>query len=52
MKKRIYYFSMEKLLLFFQKGQFAIFFPQDLHRLGIQVSGSAKLKKVVIKVKI
>lgn len=32
--------------------QFAVLFPQDLHKPGIKVNGSAKVKKVVMKVKI
>jgi YhcH/YjgK/YiaL family protein len=32
-------------------GQFAVLFPQDLHKPGIKVDNSVKVKKVVIKVR-
>jgi YhcH/YjgK/YiaL family protein len=32
--------------------QFAVFFPQDLHKPGIKVNASVKVKKVVMKVRI
>lgn len=32
------------------KGQFAILFPQDLHKPGIKISTPEKVKKVVMKV--
>ena len=31
-------------------GQFAVLFPEDLHKPGIKVDASAKVKKVVMKV--
>ena len=33
-------------------GQFAVLFPQDLHKPGIKVDSSIKVKKVVMKVKV
>jgi len=36
----------------FSKGMFAIFFPQDLHKPGINYNSISKVKKAVIKVKI
>lgn len=33
-------------------GQFAILFPQDLHKPGIKVGGSTKIKKALIKVRV
>jgi YhcH/YjgK/YiaL family protein len=33
-------------------GQFAVLFPQDLHKPGIKVDNSIKVKKVVMKVKV
>jgi YhcH/YjgK/YiaL family protein len=33
-------------------GQFAVLFPQDLHKPGIKVDGSMKVKKVVMKVSV
>jgi YhcH/YjgK/YiaL family protein len=32
--------------------QFAVLFPQDLHKPGIKVDGSIKVKKVVMKVRV
>ena len=32
--------------------QFAILFPEDLHKPGIKISNPSKVKKVVIKVRI
>jgi YhcH/YjgK/YiaL family protein len=32
-------------------GQFAVLFPQDLHKPGIKVDSSVKVKKVVMKVR-
>ena len=34
------------------KGMFAIFFPDDLHMPGLKIEKSAKVKKVIVKVKI
>ncbi len=33
-------------------GMFAVFFPHDLHQPGISVSTPAKVKKVVVKVRV
>ncbi len=35
-----------------ENGMFAIFFPHDLHMPGIKINLSAKVKKVVVKVKV
>jgi len=32
-------------------GQFAVLFPQDLHKPGIKVNSSTKVKKVVMKIR-
>lgn len=32
--------------------QFAVLFPQDLHKPGVKVDGSIKVKKVVMKVRV
>jgi len=36
--------------LILQPGMFAVFFPDDIHRPCCQVSQSAKVKKVVVKI--
>lgn len=36
----------------FSEGMFAIFFPEDLHKPGINVNEAEEVKKIVIKVKI
>ena len=35
-----------------EEGMFTIFFPEDLHRPGVKLDQIAKVKKVVVKVKI
>lgn len=35
-----------------EKGMFAIFFPDDLHRPGIKYEQNSKVKKLVVKIKI
>lgn len=35
-----------------KQAQFAVLFPQDLHKPGIKIDAPAKVKKVVMKVKI
>ncbi|HQO10133.1 MAG TPA: YhcH/YjgK/YiaL family protein [Clostridiales bacterium] len=44
-----YFGDCEYIIL--QPGLFAIFFPEDLHKPGISVYNSVKVKKIVIKVK-
>jgi YhcH/YjgK/YiaL family protein len=52
-------YKEEKDVMFFQEevdvfklkaGDFAIFFPDDIHQPGIMVNDPAKVKKVVVKV--
>lgn len=45
-------FDDEASFIKFDEGMFAIFFPDDLHMPGIQINYPAKVRKVVIKVKI
>lgn len=55
-------YSQKKDLIFFEDdpsfqitlgtGEFAIFFPRDLHMPGIKVVEAEKVKKVVVKVAI
>ncbi len=45
-----YFGDCEHLIL--QPGLFAIFFPKDLHKPGISVYDSVKVKKIVIKVRV
>ncbi|GHH97772.1 YhcH/YjgK/YiaL family protein [Neobacillus kokaensis] len=40
--------SMNKL----EKGDFAIYYPQDVHKTGIMVNGPEKVRKAVFKVKL
>ena len=32
------------------EGMFAIFFPEDVHKPGCQLSGAARVKKIVVKI--
>lgn len=50
--KDIVFFSGETTPLTLDAGMFAVFFPQDVHRPCMQISGPEKVKKVVVKVKI
>lgn len=36
----------------FSKGMFAVFFPEDLHMPNIQVDTPARVKKVVVKIRV
>lgn len=36
----------------FEKGQFAIFFPQDGHMTGVEKVGKEKVKKLIIKIQL
>jgi len=49
--KDIVFFSGETTPLILDAGMFAVFFPQDVHRPCMQISGPEKVKKVVVKVK-
>lgn len=51
-EKDIAFYEGDPTFFKLNKGIFAILFPDDLHMPGIKVSQSAKVKKVVIKVKI
>lgn len=42
----------EKADMAFKEGTFAIFFPRDIHKPGVQLEGEAFVKKVVVKVKL
>jgi YhcH/YjgK/YiaL family protein len=51
-EKDIIFFSGETTQMIVDTGMFAVFFPQDVHRPCMQIDGPAKVKKVVVKVKI
>lgn len=51
-EKDIAFFSGETTHLILETGMFAVFFPQDVHRPCMQISGPEKVKKVVIKVRL
>lgn len=48
--KDIVFFDGETTPLILETGMFAVFFPQDLHRPCMQIDGSEKVKKIVVKV--
>lgn len=48
-EKDITFYNGETSLVKLDAGMFAIFFPSDLHMPGINISQSARVKKVVIK---
>lgn len=50
--KDIVFFSGETNPLILETGMFAVFFPQDVHRPCMQIDGSEKVKKVVVKVRL
>lgn len=50
--KDIIFFSGETTPLILEAGMFAVFFPQDVHRPCMQLDGTEKVKKVVVKVRI
>jgi YhcH/YjgK/YiaL family protein len=50
--KDIAFFSGETNALVLEKGMFAVFYPQDVHRPCMQIDGPEKVKKVVVKVKL
>ena len=45
-------YTAETSMLKVDEGMFIIFFPEDLHRPGVKAGQIAKVKKVVVKVKI
>ncbi|MFY9151227.1 MAG: YhcH/YjgK/YiaL family protein [Prolixibacteraceae bacterium] len=51
-ERDIIFFSGETKPIYLEAGMFVVFFPQDIHRPGMQVDGPEKVKKVVIKVKL
>lgn len=52
--ERDLYFYEENIknetMLMMNEGDFAVFFPGDLHKPGLQVNGMQKIKKIVMKV--
>ncbi|MCF8357930.1 MAG: YhcH/YjgK/YiaL family protein [Prolixibacteraceae bacterium] len=48
--KDVVFFREEAPLFPFTKGQFAVFFPDDLHQPGILNQKKEKVRKVVVKV--
>jgi YhcH/YjgK/YiaL family protein len=50
--KDVVFFEAETATFLFKAGQFAVFYPQDLHKPGFTTAAPSKLKKVVMKVKI
>ena len=50
--KDIIFFSGETAQLVLEADMFAVFFPQDIHRPGMQIDGPEKVKKVVVKVRV
>jgi YhcH/YjgK/YiaL family protein len=51
-EKDIVFFSGDTTQLILEKGMFAVFFPQDVHRPSMQIDGPEKVTKVVVKVKL
>ncbi|MEI8114054.1 MAG: YhcH/YjgK/YiaL family protein [Bacteroidia bacterium] len=51
-EKDIAFYSGETSPIVLAPGMFAVFFPQDIHRPGMQIGSPEKVKKVVVKVKI
>jgi YhcH/YjgK/YiaL family protein len=45
-------FKEQHQLLHFNKGDFGVFYPEDLHMPGVQIAQPAKVKKLVVKVKL
>ena len=52
LEKDYTFYNAETSMLKVEEGMFTIFFPEDLHRLGVKLDQIAKVKKVVVKVKI
>lgn len=50
--KDIVFFAGETTQLIVEAGMFAVFFPQDIHRPCMQISGPEKVKKIVVKVRL
>lgn len=51
-EKDIAFFEGDTTALILEKGMFAVFYPQDVHRPCMQIDGPEKVKKVVVKVKL
>ena len=51
-EKDVAFYNCQTVLIKYEEGDFAIFFPDDLHQPGIGINGPEEVKKVVIKVKI
>lgn len=51
-EKDIVFFAGETTQLIVEAGMFAVFFPQDIHRPCMQISGPEKVKKIVVKVRL
>ena len=52
LEKDYTFYNAETSMLKVEEGMFTIFFPEDLHRPGVKLDQIAKVKKVVVKVKI
>ena len=52
LEKDYTFYKAETSMLKVEEGMFTIFFPEDLHRPGVKLDQIAKVKKVVVKVKI
>lgn len=51
-EKDIIFYTCKTTQLLIEAGHFAVFFPQDIHRPGMQIEVPEKVKKVVVKVKL
>lgn len=51
-EKEFMLFDGETSFVNFNKGMFAVFFPEDLHMPGIMRNSPAAVRKIIIKVKI
>lgn len=51
-EKDIAFFDAETTPVLVCQDMFTVFFPHDIHRPGVQVSGPENVKKIVIKVKL
>ena len=51
-EKDVAFYQCETSLIEYNKGDFAIFFPEDLHQPGVGVHAPEAVKKAVIKVKV
>lgn len=50
-EKDLAFYEGDASFIKLEAGMFAIFFPDDLHMPGIKLTQSAKVKKVVVKVR-